>query len=713
MNPELVLPWLALLWPLWLRRRPEASCPIWMRRSLLLLLALLSLRYLHWRATSSLNLSTPPAAALSLLLLLAEGWLLLSGLLPLLLAWRRFSDGRPEADAAETRWRASTWRPWVDVLIPTCGEPLPVLERCLLGCASLHYARRTLWLLDDAGRPEVAALAARYGCRYHHRPERRHAKAGNLNAGLALGDGELVAVFDADFVPQRHFLERTIGLLLDPEVALVQTPQHFLNADPVMRNLAMEAWLLPDEESFYRWIEPVRSSWEAVVCAGTSFLVRRGALAEVGGFVEQAISEDLVTGMVLASRGWQLRYLGEKLSAGLAAETMLDFVRQRQRWASGTLQALRLRQGPLRLKGLSWGQRLTYLEGALHWFNTVPRLLLLLMPLCIGWLDVVPVRLTGPAVVELLLPLWLALLLSVGWLNRGSRHALLADLPGWALTVPLAATVLAGLWGRVQPFRITPKHRPRSRGGMAPVLAVPLLILLLLNGLNLLVILRLLVDGGADAGSWLGLLWGGLTLLGLLVALRACWDPPRRDPTPWLGIALPATLQASGPGGERLSLPVQITALSETGAALEGLAALPLGSRLQSLQLSQAHTGCDLPPLPLSISATGGSRVSWSGAQAADPEARQAQRALQRWLYGRPGAWPQRQAPPEWRALAALLAVVVRPGPALQPERLSLVPQQLAQQQPVQQGLEPGTSQRAITGRTGSAGDGGADDGCR
>ena len=82
----------------------------------------------------------------------------------------------------------------------------------------------------------------------------------------ALGRGELVAVFDADFVPQRHFLERTVGLLLDPRVGLVQTPQHFFNADPVMRNLALEAWLLPDEESFYRWIEPVRSGWRAVVC---------------------------------------------------------------------------------------------------------------------------------------------------------------------------------------------------------------------------------------------------------------------------------------------------------------------------------------------------------------------------------------------------------------------------------------------------------------
>ena len=669
MNAELWLPWLALLWPLWLSQRPEAQCPLWMRRSLLLLLALLALRYLHWRVAFSLNLATPLAASLSVVLLLAEGWLLLTGLLPLLLAWRRFSDGRAEADAAQRRWQASDWQPWVDVLIPTCGEPLPVLERCLLACNQLSYSRRRLWLLDDAGRPEVAALAARYGCRYHHRPEHRHAKAGNLNAGLALSDGELVAVFDADFVPQRHFLERTIGLLLDPQVALVQTPQHFLNADPVMRNLAMEAWLLPDEESFYRWIEPVRSSWEAVVCAGTSFLVRRRALAEVGGFVEQAISEDLVTGMVLASRGWKLRYLGEKLSAGLAAETMLDFVRQRQRWASGTLQALRLRQGPLRLNGLSWGQRLAYLEGALHWFNTVPRLLLLLMPLCIGWLDVMPVRLTGQAVIELLLPLWIALLLSVGWLNRGSRHALLADLPGWALAVPLAATVLASLWGKVQPFRITPKHRVRGSAAIAPVLAAPLVVLLVLNGLNLIWILGNLSQGGS-AGGWLGLLWGALTLLGLLVALRACRDPAAGDPTPWLAVRLPATLIAQDPAGLPIEWPVQVCALSEGGAALENPVGLPPGHRLEQLQLRAPNA--DLPPLALQPQLDENQLLRWAW----PAEGSAAKERFQGWLYGRPGAWPERLAPPEWRAFGALLRRLISPGWGQRP-RLSLVPQQL------------------------------------
>jgi cellulose synthase (UDP-forming) len=419
----------------------------------------------------------------------------------------------------------------------------------------------------------------------------------------------------------------------------------------------------------------VRSAWDAVVCAGTSFLVRRAALEDVGGFVEPAISEDLVTGMVLASRGWRLRYLGEKLSAGLAAETMLDFVHQRQRWASGTLQALRLRQGPLRLRGLRWGQRLAYLEGALHWFNTVPRLLLLLMPLCIGLLGITPIQLTSAAVFSLLAPLWIALLLSTGWLNRGSRHALLADLPGWALAIPLAATVLASLWGRVQPFRITPKHREHGRGGIAPVLAAPLLVLLGLNGLNLVWILRQLTAGaGSSAGDWLGLVWGGLTLLGLVVALRACQDPPAGDPTPWLALNLPATLQARDAQGLPQRCSVRVHALSERGAVLVNPPPLGEGWTLDQLQLN-GPGGPALPLLPLeSAPAMASSHtLRWATSQGALP----AREAFIAWLYSRPQGWPERQAPPEWRALGALLARLIRPAWGHQPERLSLVPQQL------------------------------------
>ncbi|MEB3332874.1 MAG: glycosyltransferase family 2 protein, partial [Synechococcaceae cyanobacterium] len=418
------------------------------------------------------------------------------------------------------------------------------------------------------------------------------------------------------------------------------------------------------------------------VCAGTSFLVRRAALEEIGGFVEAAISEDLATGMALAARGWELRYLHEKLSAGLAAETMLDFVRQRQRWAAGTLQTLRLPQGPLRLRGLRLGQRLAYLEGTLHWFDPLPRLVLLLLPLSVGLLGVPPFRFNGEAISSLLLPLWLTLLLSLGWFNQRSRHALAADLPSWAQAVPLAATVLASLAGRFQPFRITPKHRLSTRGGIAAALAVPLLVLLLLHGWNLALIGRV-ISAGAGAGSeWMGAFWGLITLLGLLLALRACWDPPRPDPSPWLALRLPARLRALGTAGQLIEREVEVVALSETGVQLAGPEGLPGGSRPLSLELHPGTTDGTTdgtaalpplpPPLPLSAERPSPGRLLWDRRDAV------ALRSLQLWLYSRPGAWPKRQALAEWRTLLALLRSLLTPPWAAAPERLSLVPQQLA-----------------------------------
>ena len=176
--------------------------------------------------------------------------------------------------------------------------------------------------------------------------------------------GALVAVLDADVVPQRSFLERTVSLLeQDSSAALVQTPQSYMNADPVLRNLQLERWLLPDEESFYRWVEPVRQGVGAVVCAGTSFVVRRRALMAVGGFETGTPSEDLATGIRLAAAGWRLHFLAEKLSAGLAPHSAAAMTRQRCRWASGTLQILRTGANPFTIAGLSPLQRLAAAGG--------------------------------------------------------------------------------------------------------------------------------------------------------------------------------------------------------------------------------------------------------------------------------------------------------------------------------------------------------------
>ena len=664
---------LTLLWPLWLRRRPEEASPLWARRSLILLISLLTLRYLSWRVTDSLNLSTPLSSGLSLGLLLTESWLLLTGLIAIGLAWKRFPDRRNQMVAVEQRWLASHWRPKVDLYVPTCGEPLAVLERTLIGCMQQSYAHAQVWVLDDSGRAEVRQLALRLGCRYLHRPERVQAKAGNLNHGLRYGRGELVAVLDADFIPQQDFLRRCIGFLSEPDVGLVQTPQCFLNADPVMRNLGMEPWLLSDEESFYRWIQPVRDGWGAVVCAGTSFVARRAALESVGGFVGNAISEDLVTGIALNSHGWRLIYLQEKLSAGLAAETMADFVHQRQRWAEGTLQSLGLKQGPLRSPNLNLGQRIAYLEGATHWLNMLIRMVLLLMPLSYGLLHTLPVLMSWQDARDQLLPLWGTLLLSVGWLNRRSRGALISELTSWVLAVPLSITVLQQGWRLIlrrstSGFRITPKHQRRDRGSCSAALVLPLVGLTVISLINLqgLLMPTTPMDPQAISGRPIGVLWASVNLISLLIALRACWDPPASDPAPWQQLNCPAWLRDNS----GLTRPCTITAIGESGVELR----VP-GPELQDLNGQELSWSDQVPAMPLTLVEQRSHHVSlqWSTATT-DPR----RHALIRWLYGRPKCWPDRQAQGEWKALLVLLSRIVRPAAAPGPLHRSLMRQQLS-----------------------------------
>lgn len=669
------------LWASWLASRPEQTLPLAARRSAVLVITLLGGRYLFWRIGATLNMATPISSGLSLLMLVAELTLLANGLLQLWLTWARQPPVPQEAAAAEcTLQQRIAWEPWrvptVDVLVPSCGEPADLIERCLRGCLAMDYPRHQVWLLDDSARPELSQLCRRLGCRYLSRDGNTHAKAGNLNHALPHLEGELLAVFDADVVPRAAFLARSVGLFTHPRVGFVQTPQTYMNADPVMRNLRLERWLMPDEESFYRWIEPTRQAVGAVVCAGTSFVMRRSALESVGGFETGTPSEDLATGIRLAAAGYRNLYLNAKLSAGLAPFTIGAMARQRCRWASGTLQTLRTSANPFTIAGLTPLQRIAYLEGILHWFNVVPQLLLLLMPLSLGLLGEAPILVQGPGLVTMALPFYLSQLLLVSWFSRGARNALLPELYRWIFLLPLVGAVLSTLAGRPQRFRVTPKAI--SGGGPRPGpeqrLLVPLLGLLGLQLLNL----TLLIVGpgttgpiGAAASSLtpanqaLGLTWSLLGGTSLLLALRTCWDRPQDSPVPWLRIdGLAMRLRTA-----RGFLPAQVLAISEQGV---------------ELALAHADPGSQLPGNGLDSEA-GSWSLGWPGrpgdALPLRPEQRRSEPgvlrigcgwgplsdsqtdALQALLYRGPGEWPSHQAPFEPLALLAVLALLLQPVP--------------------------------------------------
>ncbi|WP_229927564.1 glycosyltransferase family 2 protein [Kitasatospora indigofera] len=297
--------------------------------------------------------------------------------------------------------------PSVDILLPTCGEPLTVLDNAYRHTAAVRWpGALAVLVLDDADRPEVRALAESYGFGYHARPDRgRFKKAGNLNHGLAQGDGEIIAVLDADFCPRADFLHHLVPYLDGPRVGIVQSPQCF-DTDPSMSWLERAAGAT--QEIFYRWIQPSRDVQDATVCCGTNALYRREALAGAGGFAEYDHSEDLYTGLALAGQGWSTRYVPVLVAKGMSPTGLPAFVSQQYRWCLGSLALLRdpgFRRGPLPRSArlCFWNGILGYLSSAVNVFAVpLPALIMLFFA---------PTEIAPWQVLPFLPPLWVALVL--------------------------------------------------------------------------------------------------------------------------------------------------------------------------------------------------------------------------------------------------------------------------------------------------------------
>jgi len=353
-----------------------------------LVLVLLSVattcRYLWWRLGTTLASDWSFDAVLSGILLAAE----LYACAMLLLAYGQSIAGlrrRPVPLPQDvSRW------PSVDVFIPTYNEPLDVVRATVLAAASLDWPRDRLWVwvLDDGRRPAFRKFAAEAGVGYITRPDNAHAKAGNLNHALGKTRGEYVAVFDCDHVPVRSFLQIAMGWLVrDPKLALVQTPHHFYSPDPFSRNLGTVAQVPGESELFYGVIQPGIDTWNASFFCGSCAVLRRSALADVGGIAVETVTEDAHTALKMHRQGWRTAYLDVPQAAGLSTETLAGHVGQRIRWARGMAQIFRL-DNPLLGRGLSLSQRLSYFAAMLHFFSGIPRLVFLLAPvayLVFGW----------------------------------------------------------------------------------------------------------------------------------------------------------------------------------------------------------------------------------------------------------------------------------------------------------------------------------------
>lgn len=417
--------------------------------------------YLHWRLFYSVLPAEGSAVELTWIwLCFAVEVIAIFDQVILYLCFLRRRDNTPDADRHEARLRAMRAEdlPSVDVYIPTYNEPIEVLEKTITGALCLDYPNVKVWVLDDGRRAWLKEFCESKGAGYLTRPDNKHAKAGNINHALTKTSAEFVAIFDADFVPQRNFLMRALGFFDDPKIGIVQVPHAFYNHDPLQANLALQKTLPDEQRLFFDAIMPSRDGWDAAFCCGSNSVTRRAALREIGDALPiGSITEDMLLTMAMLRRGYVTRYLCERLAFGLAPETVDAFFVQRQRWARGAMQILYLKEGPFG-PGLTLMQRLLFLPT--HWLSLGLRSMFALMvPIMFLWTGLSPVYDVTPAdIVYYFLPMVLALAGGFRLFAPDQYYPLASQVYGTFLSFKILPTVLATLvkpFGH--PFKVTPK----------------------------------------------------------------------------------------------------------------------------------------------------------------------------------------------------------------------------------------------------------------
>ncbi len=522
---------IAMVVPLVLNRRST------LHRALLFLIAsLLTLRYLWWRATETLApwaLSWDTAASWSFYAI--EAGAALSSLSAFCLLSRTRSRSSEASEQAE--WWSPASAPHVAVLIATYNEDREVLERTIVGAKAMEYPNFEVFVLDDGKRDWLSEFSSERGARYIRRSDNKGAKAGNMNHALAVlenqGPPDFVAVLDADFVPHRNFLSRTVALFHSADFGLVQTPQHFFNADPIQHNLGLSRSYPDEQRFFFDHLQPSRDAWGIAFCCGTSSVARWSALRDIGGFPTDSITEDFLLTLALQEKGHRTVYLDEALTEGLAPEGLKEYVTQRARWCLGLMQIARGRLGPFAQNGLRLRDRWSVIDSVLYWTMSFTfRLAALTFPLLYWFFNITVVDASVADVLSYFGVYFVWILMSLNFVSGGLVVPIVNDVSQLLGALPITRAAYTGLvQPKGHPFSVTAKGGDRSRIVIQWRLMAPFVALLGLTMLGALIGIfsdRFAFNEAGD-GKLVILFWTFYNLFVLAVTIIVCIELPRRE----------------------------------------------------------------------------------------------------------------------------------------------------------------------------------------
>jgi cellulose synthase/poly-beta-1,6-N-acetylglucosamine synthase-like glycosyltransferase len=243
--------------------------------------------------------------------------------------------------------------PRITIQLPIFNERY-VVERLIESVCRFDYPRDLLeiQLLDDSTDDTVdmaRTLASQikdqgFDIQYIHRDNRIGFKAGALKEGLKTASGELVGIFDADFIPHPGFLKETVPYFTDPEVGMIQTRWGHINSD---YSLLTRAQSIGIDGHF--GVEQAARAWSGFFMNfnGTAGIWRKKTIEDAGGWQADTLTEDLDLSYRAQLRGWKLKFVADVVCPAEVPVTITAFKSQQFRWAKGSIQTAKKNLGKL------------------------------------------------------------------------------------------------------------------------------------------------------------------------------------------------------------------------------------------------------------------------------------------------------------------------------------------------------------------------------
>src|SRR5437870_7326975 len=529
--------------------------------------------------------------------------------------------------------------PRVALQVPAYNEPVEIMRETLGALAKLDYPDLIVQVVDNNTKdPEVwkplEALCRELAPRFQflHLDPWPGYKAGALNeATRRLPDEvEVLGIVDADYLVKPGFLRAVVGHFKDPQVAFVQTPQHYRDwqDDKYLRGLFFSY------RYFFDITMPARAHRNAIIFAGTMGLIRRSALAEIGGWNTDVVTEDAEASLRILARGHAGVYVNRAYGHGLMPLSFDGLKKQRFRWALGGVQILRLHWRRLVLPGhgerLTVAQRVHYLLGNVQWFGDALMfcftVLLLLTALSTAMHHQLPIRrMTGVALGLPVAFLATGLLRAVWAMKLRTRctwRDAIAGLQVWfALSWVVTLACLRGLVRFHTTFLRTPKFKDGEASVIKAFRAAQMETLLAATGVAAAIVMVVRAPSISTAALAL------LLLFQAAIYANAVWAGASAEGihlTP-LRRAYRNSAQSTGarPGSERLAMPAAIGAVAVVLMLLISLAAPPAPPEPQAtapgeVQAATAHSSPSPSP---SSSPSASPSASPSSSPSASPSA--------------------------------------------------------------------------------------------